>query len=481
MVIRKNYAFTLAEVIITIGIIGVVSVLTIPTLIQNANSRRFVNQFKKSLSTLSQAAVGAQAQYDMNYSLLSLNSSDSNCANDTLAAGQYNMCGLFNNTLSAKMYQGKYGNVKGMDSTSIYNAAVTSFPIENFLVFSFADGAFVAFNPDAKACEIEPGHTLTTEIITDGKLKNCLGFIDVNGPNPPNTEVKCATDNTKIAIGSTCELTSPAVGDIFPIVFYDTSVTPATNASLAAFLSSERKKNQGNYNNNDNIAPIKKAQFKGKEYELKNGKYVTEDTNGNYIDGLGNVYTKNSDGNYQASDGYVYDKDMNTIGRYYKGNWFDYKGDVLVRPIGNNTYKGQGGMTYTPNSNGGYNRSDGAVLDSNFNLIGQNKNNSWYNYKNGFFVKENTNGDYVDSSGKVYAKSSDGYYVNSNIYYDKDMNPVKEYYNGNWFEYHNGLFVRKTGESTYKGHSMTYTKNDDGYYVRSDKNVYDDEFNLIGK
>ena len=61
------------------------------------------------------------------------------------------------------------------------------------------------------------------------------------------------------------------------------------------------------------------------------------------------------------------------------------------------------------------------------------------------------------------------------------MNPVKEYYNGNWFEYHNGLFVRETGNGTYKGHSMTYTKNDDGYYVRSDKNVYDDEFNLIGK
>ena len=478
MVIRKNYAFTLAELAITLGIIGIVVVITIPTLIQNANSRRFVNQFKKSLSTLNQAAIGAQAHYDANYAMLSLENNDSDCPNDTLAGGKHNMCGLFNNTLSAKTYQGKYGNVKGMDNTSLYNATVTSFPIENFLIFSFADGAFVAFNPNAKKCEIELKHDIMTDLQNEGELANCLGFIDVNGPKPPNTEIRCATETTKIDAENTCELAKDTIGDIFPIIFHDSSVEPITNASLAAFLNSEGK--IGKLNNN-NIAQIKKVQFKGKEYELKNGKYVTTDANGNYVDGLGNVYTKNSDGNYQASDGYVYDKDMNTVGRYNNGNWFDYKGDVLVRPIGNNTYKGQGGMTYTPNSNGGYNRSDGAVLDSNFNLIGQNKNNSWYDYKNGFFVKENTNGDYVDSSGKIYAKSSDGYYVNSNIYYDKDMNPVKEYYNGNWFEYHNGLFVRETGNGTYKGHSMTYTKNDDGYYVRSDKNVYDDEFNLIGK
>ena len=46
---RKNNGFTLAEVLITLGIIGVVAALTIPTLISNTNSRRFASQFKKSL------------------------------------------------------------------------------------------------------------------------------------------------------------------------------------------------------------------------------------------------------------------------------------------------------------------------------------------------------------------------------------------------------------------------------------------------
>ena len=66
--VRNNNSlrgFTLAEVLITLGIIGVVAVITIPLLIQNSNSKKFITQFKKSLSTLNQAAINAQAQYDM--------------------------------------------------------------------------------------------------------------------------------------------------------------------------------------------------------------------------------------------------------------------------------------------------------------------------------------------------------------------------------------------------------------------------------
>lgn len=36
------FGFSLTEVLITIGIIGVVAALTIPTLIQNSNSKKFV-------------------------------------------------------------------------------------------------------------------------------------------------------------------------------------------------------------------------------------------------------------------------------------------------------------------------------------------------------------------------------------------------------------------------------------------------------
>ena len=233
-------AFTLAEIIITIGIIGVVAALTIPLLIQNSNSKKFTTQFKKSLSTLNQAAIGAQAQYDLDYSLLTQVNDDSTCKSDTLAGGQYNFCGLFNNTLAGQTYLGKYGNVKGANASSPYSANVTSFSIENFLFFSFADGAIVAFNPNAKGCGIGVGQTLTNEKLTNS-LANCIGFIDVNGPTPPNKEVQCAEGTTTISANTTCKVTNGSMGDIFPVVFHDGAVEPATNASLAAFLGANGK------------------------------------------------------------------------------------------------------------------------------------------------------------------------------------------------------------------------------------------------
>ncbi len=51
----KKSAFTLAEVLITLGIIGVVAALTLPSLIQKKQNKVLEAQFKKSYSIISQA------------------------------------------------------------------------------------------------------------------------------------------------------------------------------------------------------------------------------------------------------------------------------------------------------------------------------------------------------------------------------------------------------------------------------------------
>lgn len=53
--LKKMSAFTLAEVLITLGIIGVVSAMTIPTLMQNYQRRTYVTQLHKFYNELSQA------------------------------------------------------------------------------------------------------------------------------------------------------------------------------------------------------------------------------------------------------------------------------------------------------------------------------------------------------------------------------------------------------------------------------------------
>ena len=51
---KVQFGFTLAEVLITLGIIGVVAALTIPSLINNYKAQRLRTQFLKSYSTIQQ-------------------------------------------------------------------------------------------------------------------------------------------------------------------------------------------------------------------------------------------------------------------------------------------------------------------------------------------------------------------------------------------------------------------------------------------
>lgn len=55
--------FTLAEVLITLGIIGVVAAMTMPALIQQQQKKAFLNQAKVVYSVLNNALERAKVQY----------------------------------------------------------------------------------------------------------------------------------------------------------------------------------------------------------------------------------------------------------------------------------------------------------------------------------------------------------------------------------------------------------------------------------
>ena len=60
---RRRIAFTLAEVLITLGIIGVVAALTLPSLLANYTKTQTVVQLKKSYSVLEQTIKNAENDY----------------------------------------------------------------------------------------------------------------------------------------------------------------------------------------------------------------------------------------------------------------------------------------------------------------------------------------------------------------------------------------------------------------------------------
>ena len=60
---KKYFGFTLAEVLITLGIIGVVAAITIPNLIQNNYEKRTVSLLRQTQSILAQAVRMAEEEY----------------------------------------------------------------------------------------------------------------------------------------------------------------------------------------------------------------------------------------------------------------------------------------------------------------------------------------------------------------------------------------------------------------------------------
>ena len=65
----KRFGFTLAEVLITLTIIGVIAAMTIPTLLSNTSDQEYKTALKKAVSTINQAIT-------MQYALDGTNMSD---------------------------------------------------------------------------------------------------------------------------------------------------------------------------------------------------------------------------------------------------------------------------------------------------------------------------------------------------------------------------------------------------------------------
>ena len=58
----RRVAFTLAEVLITLGIIGIVAAMTMPSLITNYQKQRAVTQLKKSYTNLAEAVKRSELE-----------------------------------------------------------------------------------------------------------------------------------------------------------------------------------------------------------------------------------------------------------------------------------------------------------------------------------------------------------------------------------------------------------------------------------
>ncbi|MBQ8460490.1 type II secretion system protein [bacterium] len=228
----KKVAFTLAEVLITLGVIGVVAAMTIPTLIANTNANKFRSQFKKTISTLSQAALMSKAQYGFDFADTNVNflTTPQTKFGEAHPETEASFWAIFNATLSGSTYHGWFNfSDHGYNHSDVVSRTYGVF--EETFYYTLSDGSEVHFSPDPDNCHLEPGET-----IAKFYGSSCWGWIDVNGPTKPNKEVTCSNGDT-LMVGDEnyqeCVVKNDAqhMTDIYPVIFHDSTVEPATNAA----------------------------------------------------------------------------------------------------------------------------------------------------------------------------------------------------------------------------------------------------------
>lgn len=239
--IKRLFGFTLAEVLITLGIIGVVAAMTIPTLMANIRAKQYISKYKKALATLSNAARMSESQYGFDFSGI-----NDYCSKDSATdnpENKHSLCALLNGTLQgATFYYGlnSLGNYEYKLHFSIHtiDSYKTTLPI-----YQLSDGTLIVFSGRVSGAGAFKGCTRSIGgkpwIRDDGYGNGCYGFIDVNGTSLPNTETKCSNgnDSTGVFEAGDCIVKHKDIGDIFMFTFYDGSAMPYSNSDWAAYNS----------------------------------------------------------------------------------------------------------------------------------------------------------------------------------------------------------------------------------------------------
>ncbi len=114
---KKRNAFTLAEVLITLGIIGVVAAMTLPVLIQKNNNRVVETRLKKFYSAINQAILMAENDYGDRKDWFANLSSDARDENGNIIEGSSDAEKWFRKYIAPYL---KYTDIKLSDNGTYF-------------------------------------------------------------------------------------------------------------------------------------------------------------------------------------------------------------------------------------------------------------------------------------------------------------------------------------------------------------------------
>lgn len=177
-VFRSQEAFTLAETLITLGIIGIVAAITIPPLQKSYQSMVLKSAFKKTYSTLNNALLKVKSNYGVPKCYYGING----------ASTTWTECSLFLTQLRSELKTFKYcsSNAYSNGCIPMYNGG-DSLPEEtqeqkdsfNTVCSGFSQSHILNTNP---AFILSDGSIILAYSATGGSLFAA----DINGFKPPN-------------------------------------------------------------------------------------------------------------------------------------------------------------------------------------------------------------------------------------------------------------------------------------------------------
>ncbi len=190
---RKSLGFTLAEVLITLAIIGVVAAMTIPSVIVNTNQQEFKTGLKNAVSVLNQAIT-------MNVALENITPADLTETPD----------GTTQKEGSLMNYLAKRLNI-------IKETSQLDFGGQN-AAFYTADGMRFEVPKTAPTNNMLKGGAAVTKC---SSTKPCVVMVDVNGDKKPNPQTGTAKNTYLVPDAS-----GNRIMDVFPIMITESAAIP---------------------------------------------------------------------------------------------------------------------------------------------------------------------------------------------------------------------------------------------------------------
>ena len=247
-------AFTMAEIMIAMSVIGVISVLVLPSVTSGTSSKQFLVTYKKALSVINQAVDSnyAMSGWDFAGTRENYSTAVSDIFTERLGATEDNRStwrikGVAGAGFIADCQEDGYAtqNQVCFNANSTVDLAVNSGA--GTKVFAMKDGLASIImlgedfgTEDQIPCRADGQRTLTPGAGYSSAANYCLGYLDLNGSKGPNQIVSCnngVRNSGQIRDNITddgCQI-GARISDVIPVIIYGDTIAPATAAGVAIF------------------------------------------------------------------------------------------------------------------------------------------------------------------------------------------------------------------------------------------------------